>query len=145
MSGLDKCFEDGMLKKTSPDMKKAVSSLELSKQNLGDAKTHLTNHLFDWALIAAYTSMFHASRALLYKDGVKERSHYCLCEYVKEKYGGTIEAKYLVELNILRSQRHQVLYGDEDIVRKEVAEVEAESAIALASGFLDSVKTLLKK
>ncbi len=145
MSGLDKCFEDGMLKKISPDRKKAVSSLELSKQNLEDAKTHLNNRLFDWALIAAYTSMFHASRALLYKDGVKERSHYCLCEYVKEKYRGIIETKYLVELNILRSQRHQVLYGDEDVVRKEVVEVEAESAISLAGGFLESVKKLLNK
>ena len=143
MNEWDKCFAKDMLKKTKKDIKKAESSLKISKENLEDANSQLESRLFKWAFIAAYTSMFHAARALLYKDGIKERSHYCLCIYVKENYRGIIEAKYLNELNILREQRHRIMYGDENIRTKEVEEVEAESAVVMAEGFLKAVKNLI--
>lgn len=144
MSDLERCFSEGMLKRIGTDMEKAHSSLKLAAKNLEDAKTSADNKLFNWSLIAAYTSMFHAARALLYKDGVKERSHYCLCVYIKDKYRGAIETKYLTELDILRSQRHRIMYGDENVVRLDTDETEADSAIQIASGFLDSVKKLIK-
>ncbi|HNT60637.1 MAG TPA: HEPN domain-containing protein [Candidatus Bilamarchaeaceae archaeon] len=144
MSEVERCFSDGMLKGTGADMGKALSSLKISEQNLEDAKVSAENGVFNWALIAAYTAMFHAARALLYKDGVKERSHYCLCAYIKEKYRGALEAKYLTELDVLRGQRHRIMYGDEDIVRREVEETEAHSAIEMAKGFLEAVRKLVK-
>ncbi len=85
--------------------------------------------------------MFHAARALLFKDGHKERSHYALCIYVKERYGTKIEMKYIHELNTLRMQRHDIMYGLEE--RPEIMEIETESAISVATGFLGAVKKLL--
>jgi uncharacterized protein (UPF0332 family) len=143
MNEYEGCFAKGMLKKSRPDEGKAKSSLKLSKENLDDARTHLENRLHKWAFIAAYTSMFHAARALMYRDGVKERSHFCLCVYVKERYSGKIEARYINELNLLREQRHRILYGDEDIKSREVEESEAESALAMAKGFFLAVKGLI--
>jgi len=32
--------------------------------------------------------MLHSPRALLFRDGVKERGHLCVVVYLKEKYGG---------------------------------------------------------
>ncbi|NYZ76717.1 HEPN domain-containing protein [Candidatus Micrarchaeota archaeon] len=145
MTEIEECFAKGMLKKTKSDMGKAMLSLKVSGENLEDARSQLENGLFKWAFIAAYTSMFHAARALLYRDGVKERSHFCLCAYVKERYRGTIEARYISELNILREQRHRIMYGDENIKTKEVEEVEAESAVAIAAGFLEAVEKIIKK
>ncbi|MBI5227550.1 HEPN domain-containing protein [Candidatus Micrarchaeota archaeon] len=144
MSELDKCFRTGQLKKSVPDMEKAKASLISSEENQKDAQVQLDNKSYKWAFIAAYASMFHAARALLFKDGVKERSHFCLYLYVKEKYGGIIEEKYFSEINTLREGRHAILYGDEDIKIKEVDEVEADSAVKIAKGFLDSVKKLIK-
>ncbi len=143
MSEVAECFVKGLLKKGKPDLGKARLSLKVSEQNLDDAATQINAGLAKWAFIAAYTSMFHAARALLYRDGVKERSHYCLCAYVKEKYRGAIEEKYLNEFNVLREQRHRIMYGDEGIKTKEVETVEAESAVAIARGFLEAVKKII--
>ncbi len=140
---LDECFAEGLLKKSRPDLEKAKLSLKIARKNLNDAEGQLKMGMYGWALIAAYTSMFHAARALLYKDGVKERSHYCVSTYLKEKYAGVIEAKYLHELNVLREQRHRTLYGDIDVKVKEIEEAEAESSIAIASGFLAAVAKIL--
>lgn len=144
MSSIDECFERRNLKKTNPSVQKAKASLTIAENNLKDAKTHLDNNMYNWALIASYASMFHSGRALLFKDGVKEKSHFCLAIYVKEKYKGIIESKYLNELNILREQRHMIFYGDEEMNVKEAQEVEADSAVNLAEGFLDSVKKIIQ-
>ncbi len=141
---LDECFRKGHLVKAEKSLQKAVSSIKIAKENINDAKVHLENKLFNWAFIAAYTAMFHASRALLFKDGIKERSHFCLCNYVKEKYRGKIEAKYINELDILREQRHNILYGDSNIRTKEVHEEEADTAIKLAEGYVKIVEKITR-
>jgi uncharacterized protein (UPF0332 family) len=143
MTTVDDCFEKGQLKKASPDIAKARASLKIAKSNIDDAKVHLETKLYNWALVASYASMFHSARALLFKDGLKERSHFCLCLYVREKYKGVIEGKYLNELNVLREQRHGILYGDENIKLKEVHEEEADSAVKIASGFLQIVEKII--
>lgn len=145
MSDLESCFASGSLKKISPDIKKAANSLKIAEIQRGKAKEALKAGLCDLALVAAYTVMFHSARSLLFKDGVKERSHYCLCAYIKEKYRGTIEAKYINELDILRGQRHRALYGDEEVTLKEVEKSEAESAVNTAEGFLNAARELIKK
>ncbi|MBI5046457.1 HEPN domain-containing protein [Candidatus Micrarchaeota archaeon] len=140
---LQDCFVKGQLKKSPSDIGKAKSSLKIAENKLNAASIQIENSLYDWAFIAAYTSMFHSARALLFKDGIKERSHFCLFLYVKETYRGKIEAKYLHELDILREQRHAIFYGDEDVHVKEVRKVEAESAVSTARGFLEVVKKLI--
>lgn len=145
MSGLNECERNGMLKKTPASLDKAGSSLRIARENLNDAKVHYDNKMHKWAIIAAYMAMFHASRALLFRDGMKERSHYCLFLYIKERYRHSIEARYLHELDVLREQRHKIIYGDENIRSKEVEAEEADSAIKLAQGYIDTVKIMLSK
>ena len=145
MTTLDDCFKKGLLRKTQPNIEKAKASLELAKENADDGKVHMSNDMHNWAMVAAYTSMFHSARALLFKDGVKERSHFCMALYVKEKYAGIIESKYLNELNVLREQRHMIFYGDEELNVTEAEETEADSAVKLAIGFLESVRKIIEK
>jgi uncharacterized protein (UPF0332 family) len=145
MTTLDDCFRKGDLRKTQPSIAKASASLKLAKDNASDAAVHINNKMCKWAMIAAYTSMFHSARALLFKDGVKERSHFCMAIYVKEKYTGAIESKYLNELNVLREQRHMIFYGDENLNVLDAEEEEADSAVKLAMGFLESVKKIIEK
>ncbi len=143
MMDLQDCFVNGMIRKSAPDINKAKNSIKIAERKIEEAKKISNAGVFDLALVTAYTAMFHAARALLFKDGYKERSHFCLCTYVKATYSGRIEAKYLNELDILREQRHMALYGDENLVLKDVEESEAESAIKLAEGFLAVVKKLI--
>ena len=55
--------------------------------------------------------MFHAGRALLFRDGIQEKSHYCLLVYLKEKYTGRISAGILSSMDAYREERHEVLYS----------------------------------
>ncbi len=56
--------------------------LEAARRDLKRAKRTYDEFLEDldykWATIQAYYSMFHAARALLFKKGYREKSHYCL-------------------------------------------------------------------
>ncbi len=141
---IEDLIKKGLLAKMQPDKQKAFNSLELAEGRIDKGKAELKAEFFDDALLSAYTSMFHSCRALMFKDGFKERSHYAVCEYIREKYQGKIEAKYINELNVLRTMRHKVIYGDENLLPKEVQEAEAESSIKLAEGFLAAVEKLLK-
>ena len=137
---VDECFDKGLLKRDKPDKDKAIRSIEMAAFKLDKARNLFDKEVFDMALINAYISMFHAGRALLFKDGVREKSHYGLYIYLSEKYSDKLEQRFLNELNALRLERHEVFYGLE---RTEIEEVEAESAIGAAKSFLNIVKTLV--
>ncbi|MFP3949999.1 MAG: HEPN domain-containing protein [Candidatus Micrarchaeia archaeon] len=141
----EQCIEKGLLKKVAPDAGKAMLALEIAEKNLGDAEKQIKAGLPRWAFIAAYTAMFHAGRAILYRDGVKERSHYCIYIYLREKYSEKIEPKYFTELNLLREQRHRTMYGDEKVRLRKIEEEEAENAVETARGFLEVVRAELEK
>ncbi|MBU2476723.1 HEPN domain-containing protein [Candidatus Micrarchaeota archaeon] len=75
---LEDCFTSGSLKKIESDRKNSLKSLETAKLYIEKAEHTLDSKDFDLTIFCFYTSMFHASRALLFKDGIKERSHVCL-------------------------------------------------------------------
>ena len=45
------------------------------------------------SVLASYLSMFHSARAILYLDGYREKSHYCVARHL-ERYvaSGQLEA-----------------------------------------------------
>ncbi len=142
---IEDLVKKGLLAKVLPDLQKAQKSLELAETRIEKAHEEIQVELFDDALISAYGSMFHTSRALLFRDGYKERSHYAICEYIREKYSGKLEARFINELNILRTIRHKVIYGDEELNERDIQEIEAKEASELAEKYLQSVKKLLTK
>lgn len=75
--------------------------------------------------------MFGAGRAVLYKDGIQEKSHYCLAKYPEENYAkkGKIDIETITLLNAFREERHSIMYGFEEI---EVKEEEAREAVSAA-------------
>ncbi len=137
---LKECLVQGLLKKDFPSSEKALRSLEVAAEKLVKAEQLLSLKVMDMALVNAYSAMFHASRALLFKDGYKERSHYALYLYLQEKYGDKIELRFLNELNVLRLERHEIFYGLEAVEPKER---EVEQTIRLAKEFMIQIKSLL--
>lgn len=86
MSRFSECIEKRLLRKDTPNKQKAIIALEISEQRLMDAEISMDSEIYSAAILLSYASMFHASRALLFKDGFTEKSHYCLIEFIKEKY-----------------------------------------------------------
>lgn len=137
---VEDCLAEGLLKKDVVSPEKAERSMIKAEEKLELAKREKTAEIFESSIIAAYSSMFHAARALLFRDGYKEKSHYGLFVYIKEKYSEGLEPRFINELNNLRLERHNLLYGLE---KSEIRETESGNTIGIASDFLESVRKLL--
>jgi uncharacterized protein (UPF0332 family) len=134
---LAECFQKGLLKKISPDMDNAIRSLELSKSNIDDAEENLSIHRYRVVAILSYTAMFHAARAILFRDGIKERSHECIPVYFKEKYP---ELETLANiLDSYRRFRHDAIYG----LNFVIDENEARASLDSAKEFLGKIKIFI--
>ena len=102
------------------------------------AKDNTALKNYDITIVAAYTSMFHSLRSILFKDGLKERSHVCLLVYIKHAYPELLGIANSVD--VYRRFRHTALYGLDTTASRE----EAESSIEVAGETLISVKKLLR-
>jgi uncharacterized protein (UPF0332 family) len=78
--------------------------------------------------------MFHAARAVLFKDGLKERSHICVILYIEEKYPDL--RRFTRLMDGYRRSRHTVLYGLED----EAVEEDAEQGLEDGRDLIDAIK-----
>jgi len=137
---LEECYQNRMLRKIPQDPKKAKRSLEISENKLKIAKEAFEKELYGPTIIYGYTSMFHSSRSLLYKDGVQEKNHICLVLYIKENYSNKIPPYLINSLNSFRKERHESLYGLDFIETKK----DAELSIHDAEQLLTTVKKILK-
>ncbi len=88
-------------------------------------------------MVLSYTAMFHAARAILFSDGIKERSHECIPIYLRQSYPGL--SGQANTLNSYRLYRHEALYGlDYDPVEED-----AVAAVKFAKEFLSAVEKVL--
>jgi len=140
---IEQCVEKGLLVEIAKDLQKAKASVDTARHKLDLAIKEREHRIWEGAILSGYTSMFHAARALLFKDGYKERSHYAVGVYVKEKYANRIEMKYLTQFESVRLQRHEVLYGLERDF--ELDEREAKDSVEMAAGFLEAVEKIIKE
>jgi uncharacterized protein (UPF0332 family) len=138
---LNECFEKRLLRKERPDPEKSRRSIEVAQTKIDEAEKALGVDLTDTAVILAYTAMFHVARAVLFKDGVIEKSHVCLIEYLREKY---VKTRRLSEaltntLGRMRIDRHETLYG----LETERSKKDAECSLQKAEEFLSTVKAMI--
>lgn len=108
---VEDCFKFRLLRRIKPDEEKTKKSLEIAKNRLSEADNAIKLKIFQYAILEAYMAMFHASRALLYKDGIQEKSHFAMFVYLKEKYSNKIPLHILNLLNIHRIERHEAMYS----------------------------------
>ncbi len=140
---LDDCFKKRLLRKERPDKQRAQRSIEVARAKLEQAEKAADNELYDAALVLAYTSMFHAARAILFKDGVVEKSHVCLVEYLREEYArkGRISEGLVINLDRLRIDRHEAIYGLETTVLEE----QASRSLKQSREFIETARSLIAK
>lgn len=142
MSELDECFKKGLIRKIPASEEKALKSMAKANRWLIEAKKNLEHNLLDSCLISSYAAMFHAARVLLFKDGFREKSHYCVARYLEEEYAGKGKLpKVVVDLlDRLRDLRHTDLYQLDFFVTKE----EAEEAIKSAEIVIGEIAKLIE-
>ena len=130
IGNIEDCFKFRLLRKIEPDEEKTKKSFEISKQRLNEAERAIELKIFQYAILESYMAMFHAARALLYKDGVQEKSHFAIFVYLKEKYSDKIPLHIMNFLNIHRIEMHETMYGSEYKPEEQDALVALEDAKA---------------
>lgn len=138
---IEEMVAKGLIRKEEIKSEEISGSLGLARRFLERAKGNLNISFWDVAFILAYSSMFHAARALLFKNGYKERSHFALIQVLKEKYKGNYQfQRFLETLDSYRISRHAIQYRG-DICSK----VDADEAVKDAEGFLKLAEKILKE
>ena len=135
---IQECFEKRLLRKIAPDLLKVDSALKIAEHKLIRAKHLFSEEFFEEALITSYTPMFHAARALLYKEGVQEKGHFAVSVYLSEKFSQKISSNLIESFNIYQLERHKALYGDFN----EVSGEQASYSLSDAEAFLQEVKEI---
>ena len=138
---IDDCFKLRLLRKIIPDKEKSKKSIKISKDKLKSAKEAFKLKFFRYAIIDSYMAIFHAARALLYKDGIQEKNHFAVYIYLKEKYSNKIPLPVINYFNIHRKERHESMYG----LEYEPSEDDAKTALNDAEEFLKEIGKLFNK
>ncbi|MBU0894761.1 MAG: HEPN domain-containing protein [Nanoarchaeota archaeon] len=134
------CIRKRILREISSDIKKSESSIKIAKSKLIETRKLFASEFFNNSVLSIYTSMFHAARALLYKDGIQEKSHYATYIYINEKYSDRIPRQLINAFNLLREDRHEILYGFQQNSSRE----EVENFILDLEEFLAVIEKILK-
>ena len=86
--------------------------LDAARQDLSEAGASFQENKYKWATIQAYYSMFHAFRALLFSEGHRERSHYCLSVAIEALFvePGRMEESLLIRFANVKALREKADY-----------------------------------
>jgi uncharacterized protein (UPF0332 family) len=123
-----RCLEQNKIHISQGIETAALRELEAGKKDLASAQRDFGVGDYKWSTTQAYYAMFHAGRALLYSEGYKERSHYCLLVALE---GLFVETGKLSDasLNCLTKARRLREAADYNLeYSKETAEIILEGA-----------------
>lgn len=143
MSELEECLRKGLIRKTVASEGKALKSIARANKWLDEARKNLEHELVNSCLVSSYSAMFHAARALLFRDGYREKSHYCVVRYLEEKYvkKGRMPRRVIDLLDRFRNLRHTDLYQLDFFVTKD----EAEESIRSAEFVIREITQVIKR
>ena len=140
---LDNCLKTGLLKTVFPSPISVKKSLIQANFFLKEASDLIDNSKKEMAMLALYNAAFHAARAILFLDGIKEKSHYCLQKYLEAKAEQTnIVLPADAELfDNLRTMRQEVQYD----LSKFVFEEDLVELYNQTLDFIERVKKIVEK
>lgn len=117
----------------------ARKELLIGESDLLDAKAGFQEKRYKWSTIQAYYAMFHATRALVYSKGFREKSHYCLSVALRALFveEGTLDAQagrdFLNAMNLREAADYEAHFS----------EAGALAVITAAEKFIIKAKSLL--
>lgn len=132
------CEKKGLIRPHSFSRDTILKEIDNARRHLENSERNYEFDMMDVSIVSSYTAMFHAARALLFKDGFKERSHICLIAFLRERYPELME--YTNVFDIFRRNRHESLYG----IDYEPMENDAKAGMEYAKAFIEKVSDLIE-
>jgi len=106
------CLERGRIRRFASGKELAPQELRQAAQDLKAAGESYKAGGFKWSTIQSYYAMFHTARALLYRAGYRERSHYCLIVALRELYVSRrkVDLRFVESLQLGKTLRENADY-----------------------------------
>jgi uncharacterized protein (UPF0332 family) len=106
---MEDCFRKGLLRRVEPSLTKSKDSVTEAREWLSEAMKNKASEAYKSAISSLYLAIFHSARAVLFRDGVREKSHYCVGVYL-EKYvdEGVLEEDWVFNI---RQDKERAAYG----------------------------------
>ncbi len=139
---LEDCFKGRQLRRGRPDINMARKSMEMAFEKLERASELQEKEFYEESVVASYSAMFQAARAILFVEGIIEKNHYCVVLYLTENHKDDLGLDLISWLDTYRLERHQWFYGVE---RLGTDSDESEDAIDRSTKFLERAKEILNK
>lgn len=135
-----RCLEKKNLVKVDIDKELIKKEIVAAESDLKDSKDVFDIGKYKLSTITAYYSMFHAARALLYSEGYREKSHFCLRTAIKNIFvdKNLLEPSFLDDYDIAKDLRENADY------KSDFSEESAKQLVSKAKKFLEKSKILLK-
>lgn len=118
-----------------------MASLAKSEKILEEAKADLEDERYNSATVMAYLSILNSSKALLYRDGFREKSHACVTRYLEAKYPNIFSAEQINLLDHFRETRHDVQYDIDYLADKE----SSGQIVQFAEELLELIEGIISK
>lgn len=120
-------------------VKLVKKELDSASDDLAEAKDRFKNKKYKYATIAAYYSMFHIARALLYSKGFREKSHYYLLVALQALF---VE-KGLIEEDLAEEFHAAMVLREGADYHGEFSKEGAETCVDSASRFLKKAESII--
>jgi uncharacterized protein (UPF0332 family) len=117
-------------------VKKEIS---VARSDLFDAKAGHDNGRYKWSTIQAYYAMFHVARALVFSEGYREKSHYCLAVALRAIFADSkrMDAQLVRDFLNAMSLREAADY------ESDFSQAGAKAVIASADKFIEKAIAIL--
>jgi len=132
----DDCIAKGLLRQIPPSAQQARLELKKAKEILDEAQKALKASIYNSATMAAYAAMLDAARAILARDGWREKSHYCTAKYLWEHYENAFGQNTLELFELYRDERHRTQYSAEYYATAE----SSARIVAFAAKFIEKAE-----
>ncbi len=108
--------------------------------DLEEAQDRFDNGRYKYCTTTAYYAMFHAARALLYSQGYRERSHWCVLAAMEQLFGKT----GLLEMRLVRALGNAMTLRQDADYAAEYSQKGAELTLKNAKEFIQKAQEILK-
>ena len=132
-------LEERRLVRTRISRNRVIKEMDGARYDLERAQKSLSDGDFKWATVQAYYAMFHAARALVYSQGYREKSHYCLAVALGALFvdDGAMEAQSVRDFLNAMNLREAADY------EAEFSQSGAKAVIASAEKFIEKATAIL--
>jgi uncharacterized protein (UPF0332 family) len=140
LNPLEKCFADGKLQPVQPSRQKAGESIDLARAYLDEARQSVGIGNNRLAMNGVYFAWFHAARAILFRDGIREKSHFCLEQYLATYAANrSLDKKWVLLFGKMRRKREESQYSLGPPPTRE----EIEGALDQTEQFIEQIRRIL--